>query len=47
MAKQRTGYAGSIANSGVQSVKAPCAAESKKGKKTVKSGKDLRSSEKA
>lgn len=41
MAKQN-GYAGKIENSGVQSVKAPCAAVSRKGKKNVRSGEDLR-----
>lgn len=46
MANKKCGYAGSIKNTGAQVVKAPFTQESKKGKSTVKSGKDLRSGNK-
>jgi hypothetical protein len=39
----KKGYEGTIANTGVQVVKAPLATNTKKGKATVKTGKDLRS----
>jgi hypothetical protein len=38
----KKGYEGTIANTGVQVVKAPLATNTKKGKATVKTGKDLR-----
>ena len=37
------GYAGKIRNTGTQVVKGPYAGGQKKGKSTVKTGKDLRS----
>ena len=39
---KKKGYAGSIQNSGSQFVKAPYAAETKRGHSTVKKGDDLR-----
>lgn len=39
---KKSGYIGKIQNSGVQVVKAPVAANSKKGNATVKQGNDLR-----
>ena len=38
----KNGYAGKIANTGTQVVKAPLSANTKKGKGTVKTGSDLR-----
>lgn len=46
MAGKKPGYAGSIKNTGSQVVRAPFTQESKKGKSTVKTGKDLRSGDK-
>lgn len=46
MAGKKPGYAGSIKNTGSQVVRAPFTHESKKGKSTVKTGKDLRSGNK-
>lgn len=46
MADKKCGYAGSINNTGSQVVRAPFTQESKKGKNTVKTGKDLRSGNK-
>ena len=46
MAGKKPGYAGSIKNTGAQVVRAPFTQESKKGKSTVKTGKDLRSGNK-
>ena len=37
------GYAGKIRNTGTQNVKGPFALSQKKGKKNVKTGRDLRS----
>lgn len=42
MAEKNCGYAGKIANTGAQVVKAPMAVDNKKGKSTVKTGTDLR-----
>ena len=43
MADRKSGYIGSIKNSGAQVVKAPVATGGKKGSGTVKTGTDLRS----
>ena len=40
----RPGYAGKIQNAGAQKVQAPFSTSGKKGKSTIKSGNDLRSS---
>lgn len=41
--KKAPGYAGRISHGGAQSVKAPFPAGEKRGKKTVRTGEDLRS----
>lgn len=46
MADKKCGYAGSIKNTSSQVVRAPFTQESKKGKSTVKTGKDLRNGNK-
>ena len=43
---ENKGYAGKIQNTGAQKVAAPFGASAKKGKSTVKTGSDLRSSTK-
>ena len=42
MADKKSGYIGSIQNTGAQKVKAPVATSGKKGNGTVKTGTDLR-----
>lgn len=46
MANNKPSYAGSIKNTGVQVVKAPFTQDNKKGKGSVKTGNDLRSTKK-
>jgi len=42
MAKEKSGYTGKVTNAGAQKIDAPVAAQGKKGKTTVVTGRDLR-----